>query len=60
MDNAIIEENDNCISCGKESHYGIVSINVNKVLHQHYCKPCYFNGRKINSAVQTEHQQSDE
>lgn len=60
MDNALIEENDNCISCGKESHYGIVSINLDKVLHQHYCKPCYLSGRKTNSPAYVEHSQSDE
>jgi hypothetical protein len=33
--------NDNCLSCGQESHYGIVSVDKNRVLHRHYCKPCY-------------------
>jgi hypothetical protein len=41
-----VEVNDKCDSCEETSDYGIVSINKNSVVHEHYCKKCYFSDKR--------------
>jgi hypothetical protein len=55
MDNDI-ELDDNCLSCGKESYYGIVSVDSNKIKHEHYCKPCYLKKHHKQSSDNVEQQ----
>lgn len=50
-----IEVSDKCDSCEDTSHYGIVSINNNNVVHEHYCKKCYFaDNRKTKESKDIE------
>lgn len=39
-------ENDNCLDCDKESHYGIVGMSNNEIFHLHYCHDCYLKRRR--------------
>ncbi len=55
MDNDI-QLDDNCLSCGKESYYGIVSVDSNKIKHEHYCKPCYLKKHHKQSSDDVEQQ----
>ena len=41
------EDNDDCLVCGEESHWGVIyKGNEDEIVHEHFCNTCYNSIKK--------------
>lgn len=42
----MINTEDCCLICKKESHYGVVGLRNSVVFHEQYCQSCYISKKR--------------